>query len=71
MYAEVCGYLTPQKYFDLPTYRVSNLILDWIFPRILEIFQKPLVNFTVLFCVVVFLGMCLVGVGVVTHADWK
>ncbi|CAF3207018.1 unnamed protein product [Rotaria sp. Silwood2] len=52
MHAEVCAYLTVNKYFELPAYR-------------------PLVNFTVVFCLVIFIGMCLVGVGVVTHSDWK
>jgi len=30
-----------------------------------------LVNFTTIFCLVIFIGMCLVGIGVVTHSDWK
>ncbi|CAF1326098.1 unnamed protein product [Adineta steineri] len=53
MYAEVCAYLTTNRYSELPTYR------------------KPLVNFTTIFCLVIFIGMCLVGIGVVTHSDWK
>ncbi|CAF3317899.1 unnamed protein product [Rotaria socialis] len=53
MHAEVCAFLTANRYFELPTYR------------------KPLVNLTVVFCLVVFIGMCLVGIGVVTHSDWK
>ncbi|UJR27088.1 hypothetical protein I4U23_008389 [Adineta vaga] len=34
-------------------------------------YRKPLVNFTIIFCLVIFIGMCLVGIGVVTHSDWK
>lgn len=32
MWAEVCGYLTGEKYFDLPTYRVSDLVPCPIIP---------------------------------------
>ena len=71
MFAEVCAYLTVNKYFELPAYRVSYLFILRILNNKFYFKQKPLVNFTLIFCLVIFIGMCLVGIGVVTHADWK
>ncbi len=71
MYAEICAYLTGNKYFELPTYRVSDFVIDKFSKEFILFPQKSLVNFTVIFCLVIFVGMCLVGVGVVTHSDWK
>ena len=72
MNAEVCAYLTVKKYFELPSYRVSEHIsLCCEIVLLFSFSQKSMVNFTTIFCVVVFIGMCLVGVGVVTHSDWQ
>jgi len=57
--------LQHQMYAEVCAYLTTSKYFE------LPTYRKPLVNFTVIFCLVIFIGMCLVGIGVVTHSDWK
>ncbi|CAF4953990.1 unnamed protein product, partial [Rotaria sp. Silwood1] len=53
MYAEVCAYLTTNRYFQLPNH------------------DKTMINFTSIFCFIIFIVMCFIGVGIIRRSDWK
>ncbi|CAF0753639.1 unnamed protein product [Adineta ricciae] len=57
--------LQHQMYAEVCAYLTTTRYFE------LPTYRKPLVNFTLVFWLVIFIGMCLVGIGVVTHSDWK
>ncbi|CAF1054040.1 unnamed protein product [Rotaria sordida] len=53
MYAEICAYLTTNRYFESPTH------------------DKTLIKITSIFCFVICIAMCFIGIAIIKRSDWK
>jgi hypothetical protein len=67
MYAEICAYLTGNKYFELPTYRVSDFIIDKFSKEFIFYFHRNLWSILPLYFVWLFSLACVSLVLVLLH----